>query len=1002
MSSTLNLAMLSPERFQSIYNSLSASEQETMQQILNELSETGESETYEKVWLEDYEEIPVDIDTFLEDPEYLGKATNLGTQIYPFWRQKLREFFAGGDTDYTECVLTGAIGRGKTAITVYAIAYLVYRLMCLRFPQRYFGFADTDDIAIFFFNATVTLAEGVGFKRLHACLMESPWFLRHGHIAGSTSNPYYVPDKHIVIRAGSKATHGLGQQVYIGFLDECNFAPGSNTSIEKSKIMQTYSSVKARIKSRFIKNGKLLGKMFLVSSKKAEDDFLEVYLDKRRKEKDANRLFIVDEPLWVVKPSDTYSGKMFKVAYGAKQLTPRIVEEGEDVEALKMLGYEILDVPVELESDFRFNIITALQDLAGKALPGTTSYFSYKIISSCYTERPNPFSAEVLEIGCNDHMEYQEFFDLAKVPKEYFSRPMAIHLDTSLKNDITGISGACYVDNVLADTDDGTIEKRVYAQVFSVGIKAPPGTEISLAKNRRFIYWLKSVGFNIAIISTDTFQTAESHQILRDKGFTTAIRSLDRTPEGYKTLRDAMMEQRISLIHYARLENELIYLQHDTHTGKLDHPANGCFTSDTKVQLTDGRVLTMEELVREQEYRTNWVYTVNEDTLRIEPKRILKAHQTKITKHLVRITLDNGESITCTPEHLFMLRDGTYVEAQTLSAGSSLMPLYHEFKDTEYHSLYQPAYETWELEYHTFCPGWEPGCGKVVHHRNFKKHDNTPTNLRLVTQSEHTRIHNLNTKDYKKLSATIRQWHEDNRGTAAYQARSEKTGQSLYNYYATKTDNYKPEAVRKQEHIKEIEKEFNVDWNTLTLAEKNALGNRLARRKDSTILQRTSKSLSERHKEGKFQKAHEAISGRVWWTNGVENLYIKAYEQPPEGYRRGRTFNRNHKVVSVEFIDKPSRVYDLTIEDNHNFALACGVFVHNSKDISDSLAGAIWDLSLLPYSPALHNFVMYSHEKEDTMPASINAMFGGLKPYDKYQFERSPEDIRIIQEISHL
>ena len=762
------LVTMSPERFQNIYSSLSDSEQKTIRQILEEISETGESETYEKVWLEDYEEIPVDIDTFLEDPEYLGKATNLGTQIYPFWRQKLREFFASGDTDYTECALTGAIGIGKTAITVYAIAYLTYRLMCLKFPQRYFGFADTDDIAIFFFNATVSLAESVGFKRLHACLMESPWFLRHGTIAGSASNPYYVPDKHIVIKAGSKATHGLGQQVYIGFLDECNFAPGSNTTMEKSKIMQTYSSVKARIASRFIKNGKLLGKMFLVSSKKAEDDFLEVYLDKRRKEKDADKLFIVDEPLWVVKPSDTYSGKTFQVAYGAKQLTPRVVEEGEDVEALRLLGYEILDVPVELESQFRFNIITALQDLAGKALPGTTSYFNYKIISSCYTDRPNPFSAEVLEIGCNDHMEYQEFFNLELVPKEFLARPMAIHLDTSLKNDITGISGACYVDNVLADTDDGTVEKRVYAQVFSVGIKAPPGTEISLSKNRKFLYWLRSVGFNIAIISTDTYQTAESHQILRDKGFDTAIRSLDRTPEGYKTLREAMMEHRISLIHYTRLENELIYLQHDTHTGKLDHPANGCFTGDTKVQLTDGRQLTMEELVLEQEYKTNWVYTVNEETLRIEPKRILKAHQTKLAKRLVKIVLDNNTEIICTPEHLFMLRDGTYAEAQSLTSGTSLMPLYHEYRDPDYHSLYQPAYETWELEYHAFCPGWKPQCGKVVHHRNFKKYDNTPTNLGLVTQGEHTHIHNLYTKDYARLSRTIKQWHADNRNTEAY------------------------------------------------------------------------------------------------------------------------------------------------------------------------------------------------------------------------------------------
>lgn len=559
----------------SIYQSLSDTEQATMMKIMEELGETGHSDTYETVWLADYEEIPVDIDTFLEDPDYLGQATNGGTQIYPFWRETLRKIFANGDTSYEEIAFTGAIGIGKTAIAVYAIAYLTYRLLCLRFPQRYFGFADTDEIAVFFFNATVDLARGVGYSRLNACLMESPWFLEHGTVQGSTSNPYYVPDKHIAIKAGSKASHGLGQQIFCGFLDEVNFAPGSNATMEKSKIMQTYSSVKARIKSRFIRNGRLLGKMFLVSSKKAQDDFLEVYLDKRRKEKDSDKLYIVDEPLWVVKPADTYSGKMFKVAYGSKQLTPRVIEPGEDPEALKKLGYEILEVPVELESDFRFNIITALQDLAGKALPGTTSYFSYKIISSCYTDRPNPFSAEVLEIGTEDHMEYQEFFDVSVIPKEYIHRPGALHLDTSLKNDITGISYACYVDNVLADTDDGTIEKRIYAQVFSVGIKAPPGCEISLAKNRRFIYYLRSIGFNIAIISTDTFQTAESHQILRDKGFTTAIRSLDRTPEGYKTLRDAIAERRISLIHYARLENELIYLQRDTTTGKLDHPANG-------------------------------------------------------------------------------------------------------------------------------------------------------------------------------------------------------------------------------------------------------------------------------------------------------------------------------------------------------------------------------------------------------------------------------------------
>ena len=210
----MNILDIAPERFAAIYSSLDPVEQGTLTQILQEFSETGESETYNTVWLQDYEEIPVDIDTFLENDEYLGKATNHGTQIYPFWRNALREIFANGDTAFHEVVFSGAIGIGKTAIAVYAISYLLYRLLCLKRPQRYFGFADSDDIAIFFFNATVALAEGVGYKRLHACCLQSPWFMAHGKKLGSSSNPYYAPDKHIVIRAGSKGQHGLGQQIF--------------------------------------------------------------------------------------------------------------------------------------------------------------------------------------------------------------------------------------------------------------------------------------------------------------------------------------------------------------------------------------------------------------------------------------------------------------------------------------------------------------------------------------------------------------------------------------------------------------------------------------------------------------------------------------------------------------------------------------------------------------------------------------------------------------------
>ena len=54
-----------------------------------------------------------------------------------------------------------------------------------------------------------------------------------------------------------------------------------------------------------------------------------------------------------------------------------------------------------------------------------------------------------------------------------------------------------------------------------------------------------------------------------------------------------------------------------------------------------------------------------------------------------------------------------------------------------------------------------------------------------------------------------------------------------------------------------------------------------------------------------------------------------------------------HKVLTFEQINLNNSipVYDLTIEDNHNFALSCGIFVHNSKDSADALAGSIYNAS---------------------------------------------------------
>ena len=77
-----------------------------------------------------YTELPVDIDTFIEDNHYIGYSTRNGKSIYPFWRQRLREMFDPEHPNkYREMFCATAIGTGKTRVTMIAFTYTLYCYM---------------------------------------------------------------------------------------------------------------------------------------------------------------------------------------------------------------------------------------------------------------------------------------------------------------------------------------------------------------------------------------------------------------------------------------------------------------------------------------------------------------------------------------------------------------------------------------------------------------------------------------------------------------------------------------------------------------------------------------------------------------------------------------------------------------------------------------------------------------------------------------------------------
>lgn len=181
----------------------------------------------------------------------------------------------------------------------------------------------------------------------------------------------------------------------------------------------------------------------------------------------------------------------------------------------------------------------------------------------------------------------------------------------------------------------------------------------------------------------------------------------------------------------------------------------GCFTGDTQVLLTDGRSISFKELVREHKNgKINYTYTFNHETNSIEIGEIKSPRLTKKNSKLVEIVLDNGEKMRCTPDHRFMLRDGSYKQAKDLATGESLTAGYFRFstaKDDKnavgYRMIWQPIKKVWSWvhrlsdDFNIENNVYTKSSGRVRHHANFNKLNNNPDNIKRMDWKEHWILH---------------------------------------------------------------------------------------------------------------------------------------------------------------------------------------------------------------------------------------------------------------------
>lgn len=104
-----------------------------------------------------------------------------------------------------------------------------------------------------------------------------------------------------------------------------------------------------------------------------------------------------------------------------------------------------------------------------------------------------------------------------------------------------------------------------------------------------------------------------------------------------------------------------------------------CLHEDTQIKLLNGEIYSIKDIKSKFDNNEElWVYSVDENG-DFKPGKVTDVWISGYTNQMIKITLDNGKEIITTPNHRYMLRNGSYEEAQNLSVGQSLMPLYFNY-----------------------------------------------------------------------------------------------------------------------------------------------------------------------------------------------------------------------------------------------------------------------------------------------------------------------------------
>ena len=325
----------------------------------------GNPRNFEQLIRLDYEREPVAVRQFIADDLYLGKM--MGGEVYEKLVQDAEELFAGA---YTECILGGGIGYGKTRFMEIVSAYDLYKVTCLRDPARAYGMLPDSNITFVNISVNKEQATKVFFHDFYSLLKASPYFNLVARFDQKLKSEIRFLEKNIRCYPVAASEQGaLGTGVFSACIDEAGFmnvvarskraAPGEDNTFDQAEAV--FRKLALRARSRMSNRGRLPGHILVASSARYPDDFAE-RLMKQAEEEHANGIYEMFTRRYATWETNRkkFSKETFRVEVGDMIRRSRVLDGTEE----NVTG-RVLEVPMDFYRTFAQDTDRAVRDIGG-------------------------------------------------------------------------------------------------------------------------------------------------------------------------------------------------------------------------------------------------------------------------------------------------------------------------------------------------------------------------------------------------------------------------------------------------------------------------------------------------------------------------------------------------------------------------------------------------------------------------------------------------------------